>query len=128
MAKASEIKKFFHKEGIHSTTIQLEFENPTEPSGSKCMMVCTGGNCADMTCCKVNETTTSIDAPLATEDQNRQKQEQITIEQDETIEEKQQETIEQTQEKTIEQKETIEQQRTEEEESAEQQRQQQGKE
>ena len=120
MAKASEIKKFFHKEGIHSTTIQLEFENPTEPSGSKCMMVCTGGNCADMTCCKVNETTTSIDAPLEPEDQNRQKEEQITIEQDETIEEKQQETIEQ--------KGTIEQQRTEEKEESAEQQQQQGKE
>eukprot|EP00794_Sanderia_malayensis_P006010 gene6010-6708_t len=60
MATASDIKNFFHREGIHSTTIQLEFESANNPTGSKCMIVCTGGTCADMTCCKINETTPSI--------------------------------------------------------------------
>ena len=61
MAKSNEIKKFFHKEGIHSTTIQLEFEDGGEPTGSKCMIVCTGNNCADMTCCNLDETTNNLE-------------------------------------------------------------------
>ena len=61
MAKSTEIKKFFHQEGIHSTTIQLEFEDEGEPSGSKCMIVCTGNDCADMTCCNLDETGTTFD-------------------------------------------------------------------
>jgi len=62
MAKSAEIKRFFHQEGIHSTTIQLEFEEEGEPTGSKCMIVCTENNCADMTCCNLDDTgTTTFD-------------------------------------------------------------------
>ena len=76
MSRSNEIKKFFHKEGIHSTTIQLEFDNPSEPTGSKCMIVCTGDNCADMTCCKVNETTTTLDTYSLEEKAQQQQQHQ----------------------------------------------------
>ena len=61
MAKSNEIKKFFHKEGIHSTTIQLEFEDEGQPSGSKCMIVCTGESCADRTCCNPDESATTVE-------------------------------------------------------------------
>ena len=62
MARSNEIKKFFHREGIHSTTIQLEFEDGgSKPTGSKCMIVCTGNSCADMTCCNLDETATTAD-------------------------------------------------------------------
>ena len=50
---ANDIKAFFHREGFHSTTIQLEFEREGDPTGARCMIVCSfDDNCADLTCCK----------------------------------------------------------------------------
>lgn len=56
----NDIKAFFHEEGIHSTTIQLEF-HPEEEEGeegegnaSKCMVLCSleGDSCEEKMCCK----------------------------------------------------------------------------
>eukprot|EP00112_Aurelia_sp_Birch-Aquarium-sp1_P025440 Seg844.6 transcript_id=Seg844.6/GoldUCD/mRNA.D3Y31 product="Zinc transporter 1" protein_id=Seg844.6/GoldUCD/D3Y31 len=51
MAIANDLKEFFHNEGIHSTTIQPEFEeHPESPDG--CMLECgPEKNCAEQTCC-----------------------------------------------------------------------------
>lgn len=51
---ALKIKEFFHNEGIHSTTIQIEFEKDdnVERRGP-CMIVCSlDSACDDMMCCK----------------------------------------------------------------------------
>lgn len=51
MAIANDLKEFFHNEGIHSTTIQPEFEeHPESPDG--CILECgPSKNCAQQTCC-----------------------------------------------------------------------------
>ena len=51
MAIANDLKEFFHNEGIHSTTIQPEFEeDPESPDG--CILECGADkNCAQQTCC-----------------------------------------------------------------------------
>ena len=51
MGIANQIKRFFHNEGIHSTTIQPEFvcEDKTD---SQCALVCgQDENCAAQKCC-----------------------------------------------------------------------------
>lgn len=54
MGIANKIKKFFHNEGIHSTTIQLEFANGTERKESECALECgKDDNCAAQKCCSV---------------------------------------------------------------------------
>ncbi len=51
MAIANDLKEFFHNEGIHSTTIQPEFEEHTE-SQDGCILECAPEkNCAEQTCC-----------------------------------------------------------------------------
>ena len=60
MSTANDIKAFFHNEGIHSTTVQLEFEREGDPTGARCMIVCSSDdNCADLTCCD-----TSLEEPM----------------------------------------------------------------
>lgn len=56
MAIANDLKKFFHDEGIHSTTIQPEFEDDSEsPDG--CILECgPDKNCAQQTCCGPKQT------------------------------------------------------------------------
>ena len=51
MAIANDLKEFFHNEGIHSTTIQPEFEDNSEsPDG--CILECgPEKDCAQQTCC-----------------------------------------------------------------------------
>lgn len=65
MQVAEKVKEFFHNEGIHSTTIQPEFVETSEPSGSisstqDCMLSCPkapgvpglgGGGCDASKCC-----------------------------------------------------------------------------
>jgi len=65
MQVAEKVKEFFHNEGIHSTTIQPEFVETLEPSGSisstqDCMLSCPkapgvpglgGGGCDASKCC-----------------------------------------------------------------------------
>lgn len=51
---ANQIKEFFHNEGIHSTTVQIEYEryDSVERRGH-CMVVCSlDSACDDMMCCK----------------------------------------------------------------------------
>ncbi len=51
MAIANDLKEFFHNEGIHSTTIQPEFEEHTEKEDG-CILECAPEkNCAAQTCC-----------------------------------------------------------------------------
>lgn len=58
MAIANEIKKFFHNEGIHSTTIQLEFASAGERKDSECAVQCgQDENCAAQKCCSVDDDT-----------------------------------------------------------------------
>lgn len=51
---AAKIKDFFHDEGIHSTTVQMEFErNDDIDRRGQCMVVCSlDSACDDMMCCK----------------------------------------------------------------------------
>uniref|UniRef100_A0ABM0LZT8 Zinc transporter 1-like n=1 Tax=Saccoglossus kowalevskii TaxID=10224 RepID=A0ABM0LZT8_SACKO len=52
MRIASQVKEFFHDEGIHSTTIQPEFVEYTEIDGqTDCMLECSPDKCAEQTCC-----------------------------------------------------------------------------
>ena len=55
MAIANDLKEFFHNEGIHSTTIQPEFEeHPESPDG--CMLECgPEKNCSEQTCCGLDD-------------------------------------------------------------------------
>lgn len=54
MGIANKIKKFFHNEGIHSTTIQLEFASGAERKESECALECgKDENCAAQKCCSV---------------------------------------------------------------------------
>ena len=56
MAIANDLKEFFHNEGIHSTTIQPEFEENSE-STDGCILECgPEKNCAQQTCCGPNQT------------------------------------------------------------------------
>ena len=55
MGIANKIKKFFHNEGIHSTTIQLEFASAGERKESECALECgKDDNCAAQKCCSVD--------------------------------------------------------------------------
>ena len=58
MQIAADIKEFFHAEGIHSTTIQLEFEKDEEnpdADHSRCMILCSLDDaCDEKMCCKPN--------------------------------------------------------------------------
>lgn len=51
---AIKIKDFFHKEGIHSTTVQIEYEKRDEiERRGHCMVVCSlDSACDEMMCCK----------------------------------------------------------------------------
>ncbi|XP_070563706.1 proton-coupled zinc antiporter SLC30A1-like [Ptychodera flava] len=50
MKIAGQVKEFFHNEGIHSTTIQPEFEE--EDAGeADCMLECAPDKCAEQMCC-----------------------------------------------------------------------------
>jgi len=61
MQVAEKVKEFFHNEGIHSTTIQPEFVETAEPTGSissteDCMLACPKGpltapDCGPSKCC-----------------------------------------------------------------------------
>lgn len=55
MGIANKIKKFFHNEGIHSTTIQLEFASGAERKESECALECgkDENSCAAQKCCSV---------------------------------------------------------------------------
>ncbi|XP_074660758.1 uncharacterized protein LOC141913186 isoform X2 [Tubulanus polymorphus] len=57
MRIAEQVKEFFHDEGIHSTTIQPEFEDLTEPKeGRHCALECgPDKNCYPNTCCASNK-------------------------------------------------------------------------
>lgn len=50
MPIAAKIKAFFHKRGIHSTTIQPEFTEPIEGKTDECMVECMT-TCIENTCC-----------------------------------------------------------------------------
>jgi len=51
MAIANDLKEFFHNEGIHSTTIQPEFEDNSD-SDDGCILKCgPEKDCAQQTCC-----------------------------------------------------------------------------
>ncbi|KAI0242531.1 Zinc transporter 1 [Lamellibrachia satsuma] len=76
MRIASDVKRFFHNEGIHSTTIQPEFvENVPLPEGMYCVFDCPDQLCDKNTCCgsmkqqlffhDVNPNHTEIDASRA---------------------------------------------------------------
>ena len=62
MAIANQLKEFFHNEGIHSTTIQPEFnEQPQIEDGSlnnqmlkDCILEC-DPDCAERMCCTTNQ-------------------------------------------------------------------------
>ncbi|CAK9302560.1 unnamed protein product [Gordionus sp. m RMFG-2023] len=55
MKIAGKVKEFFHKEGIHSTTIQPEFVEAVGEE-EKCLLLCNGAlDCAPKTCCGKNE-------------------------------------------------------------------------
>ena len=57
-ATAHKIKEFFHNEGIHSTTIQIEYERFDEIDNRRgpCMVTCSlDSACDDMMCCKPEE-------------------------------------------------------------------------
>lgn len=62
---ANKIKRFFHNEGIHSTTIQPEFV-VEDKKDSECALVCgKDENCAAQKCCPVeNETEMRKRCPL----------------------------------------------------------------
>ena len=55
MTVAERVKEFFHNEGIHSTTIQPEFVETAEPTGSissteDCMLSCPKPKTTDQGC------------------------------------------------------------------------------
>ena len=54
---ANRIKEFFHNEGIHSTTIQIEYEkNDDVDRRGPCMVVCSlDSACDEMMCCKPDQ-------------------------------------------------------------------------
>eukprot|EP00111_Clytia_hemisphaerica_P001909 TCONS_00005367-protein len=51
---STSMKKFFHKEGIHSTTVQPEFIEDEEHLGDEniCLLACPDEECAEKVCCK----------------------------------------------------------------------------
>eukprot|EP00794_Sanderia_malayensis_P006011 gene6011-6709_t len=52
MAIANDLKEFFHNEGIHSTTIQPEFEEHSNDVQNGCILECAPEkNCAAQRCC-----------------------------------------------------------------------------
>jgi len=54
MVLAEKVKKMFHEEGIHSTTIQPEFSEVEALEGEDCVLDCPptdGGDCLANTCC-----------------------------------------------------------------------------
>lgn len=57
MTAAREVKEYFHKAGIHSTTIQLEYGSEMQSSGS-CRLLCPGKeqelarDCIESSCCR----------------------------------------------------------------------------
>ena len=62
MMVARQVKEFFHREGIHSTTIQLEFSPGSRPEGRLCQFECPPGSdqesqavsmdCLESSCCR----------------------------------------------------------------------------
>ena len=60
MGIANELKEFFHNEGIHSTTIQPEFEEQVSSQNNSladCILDCgLEKNCVEQRCCKPSET------------------------------------------------------------------------
>ena len=57
---ANKIKEYFHNEGIHSTTIQIEYEKNDDGFDRRgpCMVVCSiDSACDEMMCCKPDQTT-----------------------------------------------------------------------
>ncbi|XP_033098509.1 zinc transporter 1-like [Anneissia japonica] len=55
MATSESLKEFFHKRGIHSTTIQPEFVRDSTDSALKeasCVLVCKTDACDSQRCCK----------------------------------------------------------------------------
>ena len=53
---AAKIKDFFHDEGIHSTTVQIEFARDDNVGRGQCMVVCSlDSACDEMMCCKPGE-------------------------------------------------------------------------
>jgi len=56
---AADVKEFFHNEGIHSTTIQPEFGNPTDDT---CLVKCEP-ECAPLRCCSAEMIQTKRQQP-----------------------------------------------------------------
>ena len=62
MMVARQVKEFFHREGIHSTTIQLEFIPGSGSDGRQCQFECPAGSdlesqavnmdCLESSCCR----------------------------------------------------------------------------
>jgi len=73
MQVAEKVKEFFHNEGIHSTTIQPEFVEAAEPTGSissteDCMLACPKGpltapDCGPSKCCPPTRVSSSGQFP-----------------------------------------------------------------
>merc|ERR1719229_2048118 len=73
MTVAERVKEFFHNEGIHSTTIQPEFVEAAEPTGSissteDCMLACPKGpltapDCGPSKCCPPTRVSSSGQFP-----------------------------------------------------------------
>ncbi|KAL7675091.1 hypothetical protein ACOME3_001361 [Neoechinorhynchus agilis] len=61
MSVASAMKQFFHKRGIHSTTIQIEWENG-ECEDLTCLLSCQDQQCAQQSCCDVNNGSTNAES------------------------------------------------------------------
>lgn len=58
MCVANKIKRFFHNEGIHSTTIQPEFACGVERKDSECALECgPDENCSSQKCCSIDNDT-----------------------------------------------------------------------
>jgi len=65
MDVAREVKEFFHRAGIHSTTIQLEYSSlETSPTSERCHLLCPkiflssgllSSDCQDSSCCRGKE-------------------------------------------------------------------------
>ena len=50
MMVARQVKEFFHREGIHSTTIQLEFSPGSRPEERLCQFECPPGSDQERWC------------------------------------------------------------------------------
>lgn len=73
MAIANDLKEFFHNEGIHSTTIQPEFEENSDTFDG-CILECgPDKNCAQQTCCGTDDAVKGKDTSNETAGENNKK-------------------------------------------------------